>query len=189
MGRIRSDQLKVGNNEIIVGKQVASTNDVGSSLPVSTTSDVQMTVGASDVSLTIQSGSVESSMIDMTGSWDFSSTSFVGVPAPSTADSATTKSYVDAAVSGAGKDELISASLTTSTSTFSYTVPYIPQQDSSSSDGAQYKIRVSLNGLELRQGTDYTLTLNSPSAGETTVNLTLPYSIDSGEVLSFWIVQ
>lgn len=191
MGRIRSDQLKVTNDTLVVGRAVSGVDNVGASLPTGASSDVSMSVNSSDVNLTIQAGAVTPAKTDRAASWDFTGSSGFSIPAPQLANQATTKDYVDTKVSQAvtdiGSSEYIFETIQASTSSYSYTVSHIPQTDSSASDGGQYLMRVSLNGLELEQGTDYTVSLDSPNVGETTINLNLPYAVEQTDTLSVWL--
>lgn len=184
MSSIIPQQLRIPNNTFLVGSRVDGQDNVGTALYSDPSSSVGFTILNTGIRFTVNQGSITPAQLLTTNqSWDFSGATEVKVPAPYMNSHAATKEYVDTMI------QQISPLVATETYTIiatgaaTYTVAgSIPRADS---DG-DLVIRVSLNGVSLTYGTDFTV---NTSNGDTEITLLLSYyaSLGSSDVLSVWM--
>lgn len=184
MSSIIPQQLRIPNNTFLVGSRVDGQDNVGTALYSDPSSSVGFTILNTGIRFTVNQDSITPSQLLTTNqSWDFSGATEVKVPAPYMNSHAATKEYVDSMIQQISPLVATETYTITATGAATYTVAgSVPRTDS---DG-DLVIRVSLNGVSLTYGTDFTV---STSNGDTEITLLLSYyaSLGSSDVLSVWM--
>lgn len=184
MSSIIPQQLRIPNNTFLVGNRVNGVDNVGTALYSDPSSEVTFTILNTGIRFNVGSASITPAKLLTTNqSWDFSGATEVKVPAPFMNSHAATKEYVDTMI------QQISPLVATETYTLpgtgaaTYTINgVVPRTDS---DG-DLVIRVSLNGVSLSYGTDFTV---DTSTGNTAITLLLSYhgSLTSSDTIAVWM--
>jgi hypothetical protein len=184
MSSIIPQQLRIPNNTFLVGSRVDGQDNVGTALYSDPSSSVGFTILNTGIRFTVNQDSITpAQLLTANQSWDFTGATEVKVPAPYMNSHAATKEYVDTLIQQISPLVATETYTVTATGAATYTIAgSVPRTDS---DG-DLVIRVSLNGVSLTYGTDFTV---GTSNGDTEITLLLPYyaSLGSSDVLSVWM--
>ena len=184
MSSIIPQQLRIPNNTFLVGSRVDGQDNVGTALYSDPASPVGFSILNSGIRFTVNQDAITPAQLLTTNqSWDFTAAVEVKVPTPYMNSHAATKEYVDTKILEISPFVATETHTITTTGAATYTIAgIIPRSDS---DG-DLVIRVSLNGISLAYGTDFTV---NTSNGDTEITLLLSYyaSLGSSDVLSVWM--
>lgn len=184
MSSIIPQQLRIPNNTFLVGNRVNGTDNVGTALYSDPNSEVTFTILNSGIRFSVGASAITPAKLLTTNqSWDFSGASEVKVPTPTMNAHAATKEYVDSMIQQISPLVATEIYTLTGNGTTSYTINgVVPRTDS---DG-DFVIRVSLNGVSLSYGTDFTV---DTSSGNTAITLLLSYagSLTSADMFTVWM--